>query len=89
MATPSLFPILLKAADGSGPPVQTFTSEPITLDIDTSNIVSLEITADAVGIEIVDTPFSLDLDSASIQAQMGGDLEIESTPINLEIDSCP
>ena len=83
MATPSLFPYLLKAAAGGG---QTFTSEPISLDIDTSNVVSLVITADAVGIDISDIPIVLDLDTAVITAQMAGKLEIAVAPISLEID---
>ena len=84
MPTPSLFPYLLKAVNG--PAVQTFTSEPITLDIDASNAVSLVIIADAIGIDINDIPITLDLDTAVITAQMAGTLEIAVAPISLEID---
>ncbi len=90
MATPSLFPIFMKAASGGGgPPVQTFTSEPITLDIDTTGIVSLEVTADAVAISIQEIPITLDLSEALVTAQMAGELDIDAAPISLEIDSCP
>ncbi len=89
MPTPSLFPILLKATSGDGPPVQTFTSEPITLDIDTTGIVSLEVTADAVAISIQEIPITLDLSEAIVTAQMAGELEIATAPISLEIDQCP
>ncbi len=88
MATPSLFPMFLKATSGDGPPVQTFTSEPIQLDIDTTGIVSLEVTADAVAISIQEIPITLDLSEATITAQMAGQLEIAVAPISLEIEQC-
>lgn len=87
MAIPSIFPMFLKAEAG-GTPVQTFTHTPLVLDIDTTNVVSLTITADAVGIAIVDIPMNLDLDTAVITAQMAGQLEIAVAPISLEIDPC-
>ena len=87
MPTPSLFPYFLKAeSGGGGPPVQTFTSEPISLDMLTANQVSISISAQAIGITLQDSPLSLDLSQASVVAQQGGDLIIQATPINLELD---
>ncbi len=90
MPTPSLFPYLLKAeAGGGGPPVQTFTSEPINLDIDTTNVVSLAINADAFLLAMVNPVLSIDLADAVITAQTAGQLDIANAPISLEIDECP
>lgn len=86
MPTPSLFPYLLHAEEGGGgPPVQTFTSEPIQLDIDTSNQVELDIIADAISLAMLDTPLTLDLADATITAQNAGTLDIDATPIDLEL----
>ena len=88
MPTPSIFPYLLKAqaGGGGGDPIQTFTSEPISLDFVAANQISIQFTYTPIGISVVDAPYSLDLGESTVIAQQGGTLDIAQNVITLEIN---
>ena len=89
MPTPSLYPLYMKAqfgGGGPGDPVYIYTGEPISLDMVTSDQVSLSFNVTSFVLSLQETPVFLDLSAATIIAQQGGELVIDAEPIELEFD---